>query len=65
MTRESLVVHQARSAKSAHQKHFKIKHQQNARIVPLVGTKLMKVRRHVSALIGKPKKLATKKMTCI
>lgn len=66
-TKESLVVHSARSAKIVQQEPFKNKTRcqaQSAKLVQLVGNNRWKGHLPVLASIGKPLKSATKKMTC-
>jgi hypothetical protein len=65
-TKESLVVHSARSAKIVQQKPFKNKircQAQSAKLVQLVGNNCLKEHHHALALIGKPKRVAKKQST--
>ena len=65
-TKESLVVHSARSAKIVQQEPFKNKircQAQSAKLVQLVGNNRLKEHHHALALIGRPKRVAKKPST--
>ena len=65
-TKESLVVHPARSVKIVKQEPFKNKircQAQSAKLVQLVGNNRLKEHHHALALIGRPKRVAKKQST--